>query len=202
MKEEDKYVGHRFLLQRKQLKLTQPEVGELCGVTGKTIGFWEKGSPIPSNQLTVLFENDFDIYFILTGGELQSELMIYPETDEVTNKPLDSISCDNSHPDNSSFTKSDASPLEASPTGAIKEELVKPSENLSIDELAELGKRFFDAWSNVFHTHGTEMQSAIMSALKGAEIAHMMVSEQFKEEKKPHKKRKATSTLTDESKKK
>jgi len=116
MKEEDKYVGYRFFLQRKQLKLTQPEVGELCGVTGKTIGLWEKGSPIPSNQLTVLFENDFDIYYILTGGELQSELMIYPETDEATNKPLDSISCENRHPDNSSFTKSDASSLEASPT--------------------------------------------------------------------------------------
>jgi len=197
MQEENKYVGIRLKIERKRLGYILDNAQSLCAVTNKTFGRWESGKPIPSDKLLMLSELGFDIYYILTGGRISSQLDT-PENNDIT-----AIIIDESMPYSDlkqEKLSGNAVPSSVGLVGTVSEKKAQRYENLTPNEVAELGKRFFDAWSNVFHTHGTEMQTVIMSALKGSEIAHIMVSEQFKEEAKKHRKREVTKTL-DESKK-
>ena len=198
MEENTKYVSIRLKSERTRLgyKLDNAEV--LCGVTSRTFSRWEKDTPIPSDKLAILFEHDFDVYYILTGGRISPTSTGSAEISNTDNTSLDSKASHNMDTDNYSFTESETLATEV---GTIGEQEAKQYGPLSIEEIADLGKRFFDAWSNVFHTHGTEMQSAIMSALKGSEIAHIMVSEQFKQDVKPCQ-NSTTDKAHNESKKK
>ena len=54
--------------QRRQRGLTQEQLGKLLGVTGATVGNWERGDSYPdakelSNIATVFGVNDVNIYF-------------------------------------------------------------------------------------------------------------------------------------------
>lgn len=177
MKKEE-YVGFRLRSERKRLGFTLPSAGDLCGVTGKTIAAWEKGGPIPSDKLIVLWENDFDVYYILTGGRLAAA-----EASDLE-KPKENIQkgkiSDNSKIYGNSDTKTQTGTQRPS-SGAKLGRIESSGESYSPDEVAALGRQFFNAWTRIFHTHGTEMQSAIMTALKGSDVAHYLVSEQFHE---------------------
>ena len=60
--------------QRRQRGLTQEQLGKLLGVTGATVGNWERGDSYPdakelSNIATVCGVNDINIYFYERLGD-------------------------------------------------------------------------------------------------------------------------------------
>lgn len=175
-KNTDNYVAFRLKSERKRLKLVLDVAGEICGVSGKTFSRWEAGTPIPSDKLVMLYENDFDIFYILAGGRITSD----------SHQDASLESPDKNIYKSDSYKETDAIKEKAAPRPIHKErigrELGEKSVNdLGLDEVADLGRVFFEAWHRIYYTDGTEMQSAIMSALKGPHIAHILVSDQFRE---------------------
>lgn len=67
-KKKDIFVCFRLLKQRKLLKKTQIYVADICGVSTKTVGRWETDTPIPSDKLSLLFSEGFDVTYIITGS--------------------------------------------------------------------------------------------------------------------------------------
>ena len=174
MQKKVNYVGIRLKNERHRLSYRLNNVSDLCGVTDKTFSRWEAGSPIPSDKLLALEPLGFDIYYVLTGGRLGSELEDASKNAETIEKTK-------------SYTDSEQEILTRNPVPSFEQQLGtsndsinKNIEPVSISRVAELGKDFFNAWDNLFYTHGSEMQTAIMTALKGPDIAHTLVSSQFK----------------------
>ncbi|MDK2598641.1 helix-turn-helix transcriptional regulator [Pseudoalteromonas obscura] len=64
-----------FLEERKRLGFGQEFLAEKLDVNRRTIGRWEKESPIPSDKLALLLELGFDINFLLTGKRPALELI-------------------------------------------------------------------------------------------------------------------------------
>lgn len=67
MNNYDTYVCKRFAEERTRLKKTQGFVAEKCDVSTKTVGRWEQETAIPSDKLSLLYEDGFDVFYILTG---------------------------------------------------------------------------------------------------------------------------------------
>ena len=53
---------------------------------------------------------------------------------------------------------------------------------LTIDEITILGKLFFSEWDHLYYREGSDVQRAVMTQIKGAAIAHTLVSDQFKDD--------------------
>lgn len=65
---QDKNVWCRNLRrERERLGLNQEDVADSAGVTTKTVGRWEAGTPIPADKLAALAGLGFDPGFVLTG---------------------------------------------------------------------------------------------------------------------------------------
>ncbi|MCO1336231.1 helix-turn-helix domain-containing protein [Microbulbifer sp. OS29] len=61
-------IGERLREERKRLKFTQPELGELVGASKRTVIDWEKGVTAPNAvQLAALEDGDIDIGYVITG---------------------------------------------------------------------------------------------------------------------------------------
>ncbi|MEN8292080.1 transcriptional regulator [Acinetobacter radioresistens] len=60
--------GERLKGERKRLKLTQPALAELLGVgVGSIVRYEKQGDPLNQNQLIVLKDAGFDVFFITFG---------------------------------------------------------------------------------------------------------------------------------------
>ncbi len=69
--------GNRLKAERKRLKLTQPEMGELLGVAvGSIVRYEKQGDALNQNQLTALQDAGFDTFFI-TFGQRMTQLSEY-----------------------------------------------------------------------------------------------------------------------------
>ncbi len=73
MKIKDTNVCLRLGEERKRLNLNQNKVASYCEVSIKTIGRWERNTPIPSNKLALLVQLGYDITYILTGVNLSPQ---------------------------------------------------------------------------------------------------------------------------------
>ncbi len=60
-------ISERLKSERKRLRLTQTDAAQMCDVSSRTLLRWEKGTPIPSDKLLILHENNFDVQYIITG---------------------------------------------------------------------------------------------------------------------------------------
>lgn len=64
--------GERIKEERVRLKLTQPEVAQICSAGKTTVISWEKSLTSPSSvQLSELYKNGFDILYIVTGKRFE-----------------------------------------------------------------------------------------------------------------------------------
>ena len=52
---------------RKELKIQQKKIAEMCSVRVQTVQNWEKGQAIPSDKLELLAAHGFDVLYIVTG---------------------------------------------------------------------------------------------------------------------------------------
>lgn len=60
--------GERLKAERKRLKLTQPAMAELLDVAvGSIVRYEKQGDPLNQNQLTVLQEAGFDMFYVTFG---------------------------------------------------------------------------------------------------------------------------------------
>ena len=66
----DKFLirGERLKLERKRLKLTQPEMAEIVGkAVGSVVRYEKQGDPLNQDQLVALYDAGFDVHFITFG---------------------------------------------------------------------------------------------------------------------------------------
>lgn len=70
MKINDTNVCLRLGKERRRLNLNQHKVADYCDVSVKTIGRWEKSTPIPADKLALLVQLGYNITYILTGVKL------------------------------------------------------------------------------------------------------------------------------------
>ncbi len=70
MKIKDTNVCLRLGEERKRLNLSQSKVAVYCEVSTKTIGRWEKNTPIPADKLALLVQLGYDTTYILTNLKL------------------------------------------------------------------------------------------------------------------------------------
>lgn len=73
MKNSDNSVSSRLKEERQRLKMTQQESADCCGVAKKTFERWEAGTPISSDMLVKLAENEFDVIYLLLGIKLTDQ---------------------------------------------------------------------------------------------------------------------------------
>lgn len=189
MQNNDKFFGIRLKKERIRLSYTLINTADLIDVTARTFSRWEAGKPMPSNKLLELEPLGFDVYYVLTGGRLSSELenagtigKIKEETSGYSNSEQEKTTRNpvpSSEQQLGTLTANEMPKLDdvVAYTATPKEKQPKP---IPIGQVAKLGNEFFTAWDHLFYTHGTEIQTAIMTALKGPYIAHVMVSSQFK----------------------
>lgn len=71
MKIKDINVCARLAKERKRLKLTQREIADICDVSTKTVGRWERNVAIPSDKLALLIPLKYDITYILTSVKFE-----------------------------------------------------------------------------------------------------------------------------------
>lgn len=51
---EQQELGRRIRRLREERRWSQAELGDLVGVTGRTVGNWERGESVPRNRLGAL----------------------------------------------------------------------------------------------------------------------------------------------------
>lgn len=97
-------VGSRLEEERKRLKMTQEQLGNLCGVSKRTIVSWEEKAKIPSQKLAMLIPAGFDAWYVLTGTRSTSDSnrtraipVVRFESDKIEETIQESNSCIESH---------------------------------------------------------------------------------------------------------
>lgn len=77
--------GSRLRAARERAKLTQPQLAALVGVSGRTIGNWERDEADPRNSLTRLQ----DVLPELVGPRQQDEpFLTFPDPEDPDARPV------------------------------------------------------------------------------------------------------------------
>lgn len=68
-------IGELLATLRKEQKLTQEELGEIIGVTNKTVSRWENGNYMPPVEILLVLSKQFNVSIneLLSGERLNSE---------------------------------------------------------------------------------------------------------------------------------
>ena len=70
------FSGNRLKEERKKLKLTQAEIAEKCGVSGRMWGDYERGISQPKTELFFQFEKaGIDVQYVMHGRRDSSAQM-------------------------------------------------------------------------------------------------------------------------------
>lgn len=85
MDTKDTKVCLRLGEERKRLYLNQNKVATHCEVTAKSVGRWEKDTPIPANKLALMAQLGYDITYILTGERCAPQAVGLDTTSENCN---------------------------------------------------------------------------------------------------------------------
>ena len=89
MKRLNAPIGARLKSERKRLGFTQKTLHTHLGVHAHTIGYWERGSAMPSDKLAKLDELGFDTQYIITGrGNSTVKTEIADKTDKTNRVKL------------------------------------------------------------------------------------------------------------------
>lgn len=84
--------GERIRLERERAGLTQPQLGALVGVSGRTVGNWERGEASPRNSLARLMDVLPGLKDMPLPAEAVAEIRPAPELPH--NAVLDAIDAD------------------------------------------------------------------------------------------------------------
>ncbi|WP_304671572.1 helix-turn-helix domain-containing protein [Neisseria blantyrii] len=70
------FSGNRLKEERKKLKLTQAEIAEKCGVSGRMWGNYERGISQPKTELFFQFEKvGIDVQYVMHGRRGETAVM-------------------------------------------------------------------------------------------------------------------------------
>jgi len=71
------FSGNRLKEERKKLKLTQAEIAEKCGVSGRMWGDYERGISQPKAELFFQFERaGIDVQYVMHGRRGETAAML------------------------------------------------------------------------------------------------------------------------------
>lgn len=187
----DTLVFLRFSEERALRNKTQSFVADVCNVSTKTVGRWEKDTPIPSDKLSLLAGIGFDSNFIITGERVRSD----SKTDQIKEGMLENDYFSGGYEDanpnkrigSEKILKAIALLINNSQTIDVEDTIITKS------ELTNLGEKW---WQAVQETSDEE-QHAILTLVFSKVIAHFIERNTEKDESVTHGMQRLSNYIND-----